>query len=79
MEEFDADSLARITQLIADVFNVELAEITINLAFGDLPQWDSMGHMDLLASLEEHFSIEINAQTITELTSVSTIYKAIFK
>lgn len=47
--------------------------VTPELAFGDLPQWDSMGHMEVMMTLEIQFGIEINAETIAALTSVPAI------
>ena len=44
-----------------------------DLAFGDLPQWDSIGHMEVMMVLENRFGIEINAETIGSLTSIPAI------
>jgi acyl carrier protein len=63
----------RIKALLAQTFQVPIEEITTNLAFGDLPQWDSMGHMDVMMTLEEHFGVEINTDTIGELVSIPAI------
>jgi acyl carrier protein len=59
--------------VLAEALQIAPDQITPDLAFGDLPQWDSMGHMEVMMRLEEHFGIEINADTITELTSLSAI------
>ena len=63
----------RVPILLAEAFQVPHAEITSDLAFGDLPQWDSMGHMELMMLLEEQFGIEISTETIAELVSVPAI------
>jgi acyl carrier protein len=49
-------------------------QITPDLAFGDIPQWDSMGHMEVLMSLEILFGVEISPDTITDLVSLPIIY-----
>ena len=59
--------------LLADVFQVPPDEVTPQLAFGDLPQWDSLGHMDVMMRLEEQFGVEINTETIAELVSIPAI------
>jgi acyl carrier protein len=59
--------------LLADALHVPPQEVTPELAFGDLPQWDSMGHMEVMMRLEEAFGIEITAETIAALTSVPAI------
>jgi acyl carrier protein len=75
-QEIDMDDaiIERIRMLLADVFQQPLENIKKDLAFGDLPQWDSMGHMDVMIALEERFGVEITADTITKLTSLPAIY-----
>jgi len=65
--------IERVRALLADVFQVSPDEVTPQLAFGDLPQWDSLGHMDVMMRLEEQFGVEINTDTIAELISVPAI------
>lgn len=59
--------------LLAAAFQLTPADISESLSFGDLPQWDSMGHMEVMLALEERFGVEINADTIAELTSFAEI------
>ncbi len=63
--------------IMAEVFEVETAEISIETQFGDLPKWDSMGHMDLMLALESKFSIAISADSIRDLVSIPAILEAI--
>jgi acyl carrier protein len=62
-----------IQALLAEVFAVPLQLVTPDLAFGDLPQWDSLGHMDLMMRLEEQFDAQIDTEAIAELVSVPAI------
>lgn len=63
----------RLKALLAEALRVPLEDIKDDLSFGDLPQWDSMGHMDVMIALEERFGVEINADTIGALTSLPAI------
>jgi len=65
----------RIQSLLVEALQVPPEQVTPDLQFGDLPQWDSMGHMEVMIMLEAEFNVEINADTIAELTSSSTIRK----
>ena len=58
---------------LAQALNVDPSEIGPETQFGDLPQWDSMGHMEVLVELEKNFGVEISAETITDLVSVPLI------
>ena len=67
-------TIEHVRALVSEALQVPEDQITPDLAFGDIPQWDSMGHMEVLMSLENHYGIEINPDTITELVSLPTIY-----
>lgn len=63
----------QIRGLLAEALQVPSDQVVDDLQFGDLPQWDSMGHMEVMISLEEKFGIEITPDTIAELISFSAI------
>lgn len=67
-------TIEQVRALLSEALQVPEDQITPDLTFGDIPQWDSMGHMEVLISLENHFGIEINPDTITDLVSLPTIY-----
>jgi acyl carrier protein len=70
---YNAALTERVQAVLAEALQIPQEQITPDLAFGDLPQWDSMGHMEVMMRLEEHFGLEINADTITQLVSVPAI------
>ena len=63
----------RIQMLLVEALQVPPEQVTTDLQFGDLPQGDSMGHMEIIILLESSFGVEINADTIADLTSSSAI------
>jgi acyl carrier protein len=63
----------RVQLLLAESIQVPPDMVTSDMAFGDLPQWDSLGHMEVMMRLEEQFGIEINPDTIAELISIPEI------
>jgi acyl carrier protein len=63
----------RLQAVLSEALALPPEQVTPELAFGDLPQWDSMGHMEVMMRLEEQFGIEVNAETITALTSLPAI------
>ena len=44
-------------------------EITSGLKYQDIPAWDSVGHMTLVAALEEVFDIMMETDDIIDLSS----------
>ncbi len=79
MDSTNSSLYVDLCSLLADAFQVTTDEITPELAFGDLPQWDSMGHMELLLRLEEAYGIEIDAESIAELVSLPAIFEKLAK
>ena len=63
----------QLQSLIAEAIDIPPDDVHPELAFGDLPQWDSLGHMEIMLRLEDQFGIEMDAELIGELTSVPSI------
>ncbi len=63
----------RIQSLLAEAIQVPGEMVTPELSFGDLPQWDSLGHMEVILRLEEEFGVAIDADTIAQLISIPEI------
>jgi len=63
----------QVQAVLVEALKVEPELVTPELAFGDIPQWDSMGHMEVMMLLEEYFGVEINPDTIATLVSVPEI------
>ncbi len=62
-----------IQELVAAALEVPVDQVTPELAFGGIRQWDSMGHMGIMLLLEEKYGIEIDAEMIASLTSIPAI------
>lgn len=71
------ETFPEVQGLMAELFEVEISAISPETQFGDLPKWDSMGHMDLMIALETKFGIEINADSIRDLVSMAAILSSI--
>ena len=73
MEKVDMALFEEIQAVLAEIFETNIEEVSVETQFGDLPKWDSMGHMDLMVSLESQFGVQISAESISELISVPAI------
>ena len=62
-----------IENLIAEALGISAQKVRDDLEFGAIPQWDSTNHVNLILSLEEAYGVEIEAEKIVELTSVTAI------
>jgi len=63
----------QVQALLAEAIQAPPELVTEDLAFGDLPQWDSLGHMEVMLRLEEQFGVAIDADVIAQLISIPEI------
>lgn len=64
---------ARVQALLAEAIQVQPEMVTPELAFGDVPEWDSLGHMEVMLRLEEQFGVAVDTDLIAQLVSVPAI------
>ena len=62
-----------IVKIIADILEVDVCDIEMDTAVGDLPEWDSMHHLQIIAELEKVYNIKFNASDLAELEVVSDL------
>ena len=67
-------SSADVEQLVADTLGIPRKRVTPGLSFGDVAEWDSLGHVSIMLALEERLGTEIDAEQMVELTSVGAIH-----
>ena len=63
----------RVRLALVETLRLNIAELPPTLDADSLPAWDSLGHMPLIARLEEEFSIEIPHNQAVELISEEQI------
>jgi len=62
-----------LVQLLADLLEIPVAEVTAELAMQDLEVWDSLKHMELIAALERQLDIQLTFEEIVAMRSVGDI------
>lgn len=55
-----------------DSFSVDEKRLKKDLKYNTIPQWDSVGHMSMIASLEEAFNITFEMDDIIDFSSYNT-------
>lgn len=64
---------SQVKEIIARVLNVDLSLVTDELSSGDIPQWDSVGNLAIISTIEQELEIEFPLDVLFDLTSVRTI------
>ncbi|MBQ1737382.1 MAG: acyl carrier protein [Muribaculaceae bacterium] len=64
---------SQIREIIARVLNVDLAAVTDQLSSGDIPEWDSVGNLAIISTIEQELDVEFPLEDLFDLTSVQSI------
>lgn len=76
-------NLEKLVKVFADTFGISEAE-TKGLQYQGIEQWDSVGHMTLVAAIEDCFDIQMDTDDIIDMSSfekakeILTKYNIIF-
>lgn len=62
------NNIEKYIQAFKDAFSVE-AEQANTLKYQEIPAWDSVGHMGLMAQIEEQFDIMMEPDDIIDFSS----------
>lgn len=73
----DESVVAAVCDVLADVFGVPRAELGEATSRDDIPEWDSVGHLNLMLALEEAFGVTFSVDEMAELVSVEAIAKKV--
>ena len=65
----------KIKQLFADVLQVSIDQILESTTPDNLEEWDSLNHLNLIATFEEEFSIDIEPEEIPEMMENYSAFK----
>jgi len=67
----------KVKKIMSDVFLVDINEINNYTSPDNLPQWDSIGHLNLITSLEEEFNIKFNDDQIIQMLNFKLVIEII--
>lgn len=63
----------RIKNILSKLFSIPMETINEETSPDNVVKWDSVGHMNLVVSLEEEFNIRFNETQIIEMLSYPLI------
>ena len=63
----------RIKNVISAVLSVPVEELSDDHAADELPEWDSLRHIELMLAIETEFELQIPSEVMLELTSIGAI------
>ena len=62
------NNLEKYKKVFIDTFNIDNSKLE-NLEYNKIDEWDSIGHMTLVAAIEEQFKITMETDDVIDLSS----------
>lgn len=66
-----------VKEMIAEILEVSVTEINDDTAIGDIVQWDSLRHIQIISAIEKKFNIRFTPDIMMDIEDVSDIVHAV--
>ena len=63
------NNIEKYKSAFAEAFSVDIEQVNDNLEYESIEEWDSIGHMGLIAELEDAFDISMEMDDIIDFSS----------
>ena len=71
----DPNQFETLRQTMAETLAIEAGRITADSTQDQIPEWDSIAHLNLMLALEETFNVKLTVQNMQQLNSVPEIIR----
>ena len=63
----------RVYRIVAELFTIPIQNVTLESSPDTIAEWDSVGHLNLVLTLEKEFGVRFSTQQIDQLSNVRKI------
>ena len=71
------DVLNEVQDAFGATFDIDAKSVTLQTSPADVPDWDSVGHLSLVSTLERAFGIGLDVEDIMEMETVRDIVRVV--
>ena len=62
-------SIEKYSEIFKASLNIDVDKVNESLKYNEIDEWDSIGHMTLMAALEEEYKITLETDDIVDFSS----------
>jgi acyl carrier protein len=73
------ENKSKLFQSFAKALNISVEQITHELAYQSITEWDSITHMVLISQLEDDFGVSIDTDDVIDMSSVAKAQEILTK
>lgn len=70
---------AQVITLAAEFLKADPARFTLESSVGDLPQWDSFAHANMLLEVERRFQVAFEIEDVLDMQTLHDIFSALLR
>jgi acyl carrier protein len=63
--------MSKLIDCFVRTFGIERERVTLKLAYQSIPEWDSVGHMALVAEIENTFNVTLDTDDIIGMSDMA--------
>lgn len=71
--------MTQLNELVASVINVPTAELTPQSGPENLPAWDSLAHIGIIAAIEQTYNLQFTMPEILAIKTISDLHNTLEK
>jgi acyl carrier protein len=73
------DAISQVNSIFIDVLENDDIKIAAETTADDVPEWDSLNHIQLVVSIEKHFNLRFTSSEIQSFKNIGEMCEAIAK
>jgi acyl carrier protein len=63
----------KVLEIVSEVFNFDLNQLTVNHSRDDIESWDSIGHLQLILRIESELGIKLKTSEIVSIKYINDL------
>ena len=71
--------MTKLIDCFVETFGIDRKKVSPKLAYQSIPQWDSVGHMALVAAIEDTFNVVLDTDDIIGMSDVAKAEEILLK
>jgi acyl carrier protein len=73
----EAEIYGKLTQIFRDIFDDDTIVLSPTTTAADIPEWDSLNHVNITAASEVAFGVSFSSSELEELRNVGDLVSAV--
>ena len=69
----------KIIEIISSVLDIPESEINADMAFSDIPEWDSLIHVHIISAIEEEFGFNFTLDMMMDIETIRDVIEIVEK